>query len=471
MKMWKSLCVAIGLMVVLVGNISANCNKQKQPGKLGESASATFELPKIPAKGKAFSFDDPDPQRTLESVPYTITPTAKSVFQIGVSGRLSPSRAAAFHQGILKLLTASMCRPGDVAVIWDAETLNRIALFRNSDRVQSCDLKWVKFKVSENQGEIAKLNLHFQKMKEAQHTGIADLNVPRLVNFLGQEFHEYPDYPNRILVLFGSAIYVDPNDKQTSFLNSYPTVGMLRAPLSPFSTSDRAWYLGNTVTHFVVNEEDFRNGLHKNGLRSFWAAYLLSQGSPLLTFSPDPEVSERVLNPKLPVIPAYVDDLTPGFISVEPRQVGLFDALKNARPAVPSALSRGTLVLGLMWDDPAVDLDLHVGFVGKQGRLSFHEPNASFGTLRKHPGTGWEEVHFTGEVVPKDVQVWVNFFSGTAPTSGMRGELRVAYGGQLFRFPVTFPPAARHGNLGKAESRPHWVAVDIGRIVSGRGDS
>lgn len=126
---------------------------------------------------------------------------------------------------------------------------------------------------------------------------------PHIVHHIGQEFHEYPDYPNRILVLYGSAIHVAPEGESTLLDGAYPTVGTLRAPLSPFSTRDRAWYLGNTTTHFILTDR-FTDRVHRDGLENFWSAYFLSQGSPLLTFSSDPRIADRVLNPDLPGLPA-----------------------------------------------------------------------------------------------------------------------------------------------------------------------
>ena len=398
--MRKTTIIALLGAILLASAATAWCNQKKQPKGTAEQPRQPFELPAVPQTAEPFRFENPNPARRLQTLTYTIDYTGKTVLQIGVSGRLSPQRAKAVQEGILRLITESMCRPGDVAVIWDADTLNRVATIRNGDRTEDCSPKWLKFKVAENKADLARLNQHFFAMREQNHQGIADLNLPRLTNFIGQEFHEYSDFPNRILVLYGSAVHVSP-DGASSLETSYPTIGSLRAPLSAFSTRDKEVYLGNTVTHFVVNDEDFKNGLHRAGLQNFWAAYFLSQGSPLLTFSPDPRVSERVLNATLPPISAYVDDLNAGFVSVITANVGLFDDLSRDGLPVPSTLQRGALILGLMWPDRKLDLDLHVNLAGQPERLSFRNPRTKWGgTLRKAFGTGWEEVYFSGEMDP-----------------------------------------------------------------------
>lgn len=460
--MWKHVISVFALFTALFVTATAegNCNKRRQPG-----ATVTVELPDVPADAAPFRFDKPDPARSLPEVPYSLDPNGKSVFLVGVSGGLSADRAMEVQAGILRLFQESMCRPDDVMVVWNADHLTRIATFRNGDRVQDCSQKWLKFKIANNKHEIARFNQHFQELRRVDYQGVADLNVPRLVDFLGQEFHEFGDYPNRVMVLYGSAIYVDRN-KGNSLENAYPTVGTLRAPLSPFSTRDKASYLGNVVTHFVHNE-DFANDIHRRGLMNWWSAYFRSMASPLLTFSPDTRVSERVLRTDLPVIPAYVDDMTPGFISVDTTEVGdLFGPIKPGRSA-SSPVERGPLMLGLKFDRN-LDLDLWVNLRGKPERLSFSNPRTDFGFLRKRFDTGWEEVLFTDEVNIRDVELWVSFYAGSAPPGGAKADLRVNWAGQLFSSPVTFPPTARTGNKGKPGSPEHWVPVDLRAVVSGR---
>ena len=273
------------------------------------------------------------------------------------------------------------------------------------------------------------------------------------------------DYENRILVLYGPALRVSRDPSVPSFGAAYPTVGTLRAELSPLSTRDKAWYLGNTVTHFVYTDQ-LTSRVLRDGVQNWVSAFFLSQGSPLVTFSRDPRVSERVLNPQLPVITAYVDDVQPGYISVEP--VRLFDEFAGSR--LPSMLAEGSLQLGLKWvsGNGGLDLDLHVGLINQEERLSFRNPQTKFGNLRKDLETGWEVVTLQREVTPSDVEVWVNWYAGWAP-QGVQAELRAVYAGTLYRLPVSFSQA-RQGNAGKVGSPAHWQEIDLRRTLLAGAD-
>ena len=451
------------LVLLLSGSTggTAWCNRPEQDSatpaetdfEISDAVQASLENP--------FSFADPDPSRLLRNLDYTIDPAKKSVLLIAVSTELSPQQASDVQAGILGLISDSMCKPDDTLVVWDSD-LRRVATIRNDDRVQDCSAKWLKFKVHQNQTELARLNQFFQAMKEAEHSGTAAWDLPRLTHHLGQEFHEWHDYSNRILVLFGSATEISSDQSLPSLKTAYPTVGTLRAELSPLSTRNKAWYLGNISTHFVYTDE-LTSRVLRDGLSNWMSAFFLSQGSPLLTFSADPRVSERVLNPQLPVIPAYVDDVNPGFIPVQP--VRIFDEFNDGR--FPSTLERGSLQIGLKWDaSRKVDLDLHVGLAKGGQRLSFRNPNSRIGNLQKDLATGFEIVSLTQEIIPSEVEVWVNWYAGSAP-NGVQGEVRVVYAGALHSIPVAFLQATQ-GNEGKIGSSHHWRKIDLRQVLAGQ---
>jgi len=434
------------------------CNRREQKGR-NTAAAETYELPEV-SSAAPFRFDRPDPRRQLRQIDYRVDPNGKSVYQVVLSDRLSPTQAADAQESILGLLTERLCHPEDVLTVWSGE-LRRIATFRSDERVRDCaSSNAVRFKVHRNRTEIARFNQHLERFKAENLPGRADLNVPHVVHHLGQEFHEYPDYPNRSLVLFGSAIHVGADGQSTLLEGAYPTVGMLRAPLSPFSTRDRAWYLGNTVTHYIVTDR-FSERVHRDGLENFWAAYFISLGSPLLTFSSDPQVADRVLNPDLPGIPAYVDDINPGYVSVRPVQLFADDVSENG---TPTRLERGAVTIGLKWAGEDLDLDLHVALRGKGDRLSFRLPETSFGTLTKRYGSGWEVAQLNQEVRPEEVEIWVNFYAGNAPPGGVEAELRVSYAGTLYRKPLTL--TAPSGNRGQAGSSTHWQRLNLADVVA-----
>ena len=184
--------VSVVTLVLLVSGVSGGrawCNRKEQANTQAET---DFELPSVKDAARPFSFEDPDPARLLRQLSYTIDPAAKSVFQVGVSNNLSPQQATDVQAGILGLVAESMCRPGDGLVVWSSD-LRRIATIRNDPRVQDCSPKWLKFKVSQNRAELARLNQYFQELKESDRGGPAVWDLPQLCHHLGQEFHEWHD--------------------------------------------------------------------------------------------------------------------------------------------------------------------------------------------------------------------------------------------------------------------------------------
>ena len=172
--MRQLLIASLLLLVVLAPAADAWCNQNKQPGEASAN-SASFELPEVASNAPSFDFSKPDPSRLLRQLDYTIDPNGKTVFLVALSDRFTPTQARAAQAGVLRLLTDSMCRPGDQMVVWDA-AVSRVASFRNSDRVTDCSRNRLKFKMTpENKSAIASLNQYFEAQKKANHEGPAIL--------------------------------------------------------------------------------------------------------------------------------------------------------------------------------------------------------------------------------------------------------------------------------------------------------
>ncbi len=381
-------------------------------------------------------------------------PSAPTTFLIALGSDLSPQQTTDVQTSILGLMSHGLCHPKDRIEVFTSD-LKRIASFVNHDRVVDCSDTWAKFRLQHNAASIGQFNRWAAELKAAQKDGSATLDLPHLTSHLAQEFHEHSE-GNRVLIFMGSAIEISP---EIPYLKtSYPTIGTLRAELSPFSIRGLGDNLGNIATHFIYLNA-FKRETHRRGIQNFLSAYFLSQGSSLLTFSADTDLITRVRMPGLPPLSAYVDDINPGFVSVESAE--LFGSGSGSE--LPSQLDRGSFLVGLKWDQPAVDLDLHVSVRGKSGELSFRSPQSGFGSFGKEPGNGWEAARLNAEFQPQDLVITVNFYSGTAPAGGVKAELRLAYAGTLFTKTVTF---TGQGNNGKPGSPEHWRQFDAGAMVS-----
>jgi hypothetical protein len=454
MRKFKSIS-AFGLILAIITTLAnpaaAWCNRKQQPGVSGPT---DLVLPEVPPSPKPFSFESPDPRRLIAPVEVKFDPSAPTTYLIAIGNNLSPQQAIDVQTAVLGLLTRALCHPQDRIEVFSSD-LRRIATFSNHPRVLDCAETWGKFRLQHNAAAIGQFNRWAAELKSASKDGSAALDLPHLTHHLAQEFHEHSE-GNRVLIFMGSAIELSP---EIPYLKtSYPTIGTLRAELSPLSTRGLGDNLGNISSHFIYLNA-FKRETHRRGIQNFLAAYFLSQGSCLLTFSADTDLASRVRMPGLPPLSAYVDDINPGFVSVESAE--LFGT--GSGSDLPSQLDRGSFMVGLKWDQPAVDLDLHVSVRGKTGELSFRSPQTSFGSFGKEPGNGWEVARLNAEFQPQDLVITVNFYSGVAPAGGVKAELRVAYAGTLFTKSVSF---SGQGNSGKSGSPEHWRQVDAGAMVT-----
>lgn len=456
MKRHPSPFLILGLILAIVITLAnpaiAWCNSKKQSS--GSSGPQDLVLPDLPPSPKPFSFEAPDPRRLIAPVEVKFNPSVQTTFLIAIGKDLNPQQVTDVQTAILGLATRGLCHPNDRIEVFSSD-LRRIASFANHPRVLDCAETWGKFRLQHNAAAIGQFNRWAADLKSAQKDGSAGLDLPHMSHHLGQEFHEHSE-GNRVLIFMGSAIELSPEVPYLA--TSYPTIGTLRAELSPFSTRGLGDNLGNITTHFIYLNA-FKRESHRRGMQNFLAAYFLSQGSSLLTFSADTDLASRVRMPGLPPLSAYVDDINPGFVSVESAE--LFGS--GSGSDLPSQMERGSFLVGLKWDQPSVDLDLHVSVRGKSGELSFRSPQSGFGTFGKEPGNGWEVARLNAEFQPQDVVISVNFYSGTAPVGGVKAELRVAYAGTLFTKTVNFTGT---GNNGKTGSPEHWRQVDAGSMVS-----
>ena len=126
--------------------------------------------------------------------------------------------------------------------------------------------------------------------------------------------------------------------------------------------------------------------------------------------------------------------------------------------------------IGLIWatnaDFKDQDLDLYVRPTSSSHELCFNHTESQSGRhLKDFPADsiakyGFEIVDLTSSVSPKDLQIWINAYSGS-PKNGFRGELRVLHNGVLKSYPVKIN--ATSGNKGgdsKNRNRSkYWASV------------
>jgi hypothetical protein len=141
-------------------------------------------------------------------------------------------------------------------------------------------------------------------------------------------------------------------------------------------------------------------------------------------------------------------------------------------PSPKGLPNKDNVRIALIWQTDSgrdVDLDLHIRPSASKEELSWRNPKSSEGAHYKDfsnpkASHGFELVDIDVPVVPENLAIWVNAFSGQAP-KGFRAEVRVLYGGALTVYPVTL--SAQKGNQGGGAAQrgrsPHWASVTFSR--------
>jgi hypothetical protein len=385
-----------------------------------------------------------------------------------VSPRLSGANAASAQLAILKILQ-DVLKGGDSLIVTDADSLQRIISIDLSERIASAEEMYRKWKVQLYRAEITRLAAYFQQLKAATTSDRPALDIPAIMEVLGQRQSQFPDH-ERHVVLFGSPVYLDRLNTGFSMIEAFPSDGHLKSGVSPFSTLARSGRLAGTTVHVIHPPGDFYNDIHQQMLKRFWALWFGSQGAVLKTFSPDAAVWERVTASALPAITATYnpEDAKVQMYSVRRLPVDLWADLPATAPA-PTAQSRGALIIGIRWKEASrgTDIDLYAGFKDNPEMLYFAHQQASFGRhLRDYRSGGdqYETIEFEGEVDIRQVRAAVNFYRGSF-SGGARGEVRVVYSGQVYASSFAIP--AERGNSGQVGSgeEDYWSVLDLPAIV------
>ena len=388
------------------------------------------------------------------------------LFEIVVSPRLSPAQADVAWKATLGILEHRLCKAGDTLLLTDSDTLQRVVSLRLGDRIMSCDQKYLKWKITMHKNDIARLNAFFTGIKERGNTETADLDIPSVLNVIGQRQAQFRDY-NRDVVLFGSAIHVDRRGKGYSTEKTFPSDGHLFDPTSVFTVRGREGRLQGTSVH-LVHTNDFLNDLHRDRLGRFWTLYVEQQGGKLVTYTVDGNVQERLTVPPLPPLTAQLNeaDARPAMYLAERLTIDMWGDIPQKAP--PSTDHVNTLMIGIKWSDcSSCDFDVYAGMKDGDVRLSYKRPSAPFGIHVKDFRTGgsneYERIEFNRKVDIRDVEAAINFYGGRSRTFPAKGEVRVVFGGQVYSAP--FAIQSQTGNGGREDEENYWTEIDLASIV------
>ena len=387
------------------------------------------------------------------------------LIEVFVSPRLSREQATAAQLATLRMFQ-DLLKGGDSLIVSNADTLQRECTLHLEAKIKSLEGKYRKWKVQLHARDLARCNAFFERVKERNDPGLADLDLPMIMTVLAQRLPQFSSH-ERHIALFGSPIFIDRHNTGYSLTDCWPSDGHMRDTVSPFQLLDKEDRLKGTMVHLIHGPGAFVNDIHARQIKRFWSLWVSEQNGGMVSFSPDGALWERIRT-DLPAIPASFNeqDTKPIMYSVKrPRVRIVWDELPVNPP--PSTKTNGTLTIAIRWRGH-LDLDLYSGFRDSSEQLSFMLPRTSFGEHLKDylssPQNEFETIEYTGVVDIRTVQAAINIFSGYAP-GGASGEIRVIFGGVTYA--DTFKIAAERGNRGRSGlgQEQYWLALDLPAIV------
>jgi len=372
-------------------------------------------------------------------------------------------------------------KPGEQAMIFDAYHLDTIGVFAVP---KNPSYRHPKAKLRVNASLIKKILAFADRaMKptgDIRPSVSGALRLPHFLAFLGE--NHASSQPRDVLV-FGSPLFDDPNEKGFSMAHGHiPGDGNLQLSRSqtPYGIKGHGNILRNFRIHLAFPNGWERDDHHSFFVKRFWALWVQGQGGSLVTFTGDlPTVFQRVKTrapaPKHSYELEKTDKLE--MILLRPPEVkhhtSLYERPLSDHPFSLADVSRLSEVeIGITWDDPQSDLDLYVQHGAQAEPLYYLNTETAEAKYYKdfmnspRATNGYETVSFFQPVNVTELIVAINFFGGRAQES-VTGEVRISLDGQTYA--RKFEIKARQGNHGKgreetlAHRKPasaHWIVID-----------
>ncbi|MEM6758173.1 MAG: hypothetical protein AAF601_01705 [Pseudomonadota bacterium] len=153
--------------------------------------------------------------------------------------------------------------------------------------------------------------------------------------------------------------------------------------------------------------------------------------------------------------------------------------LQEAAAPEPVWRAASSVTIGITWEVEGADLDLYVRPSPSADVIYFSNADTPEGRMFKDftlsPGTGFETVALKQPVDLSRLHLAVNYYGGAQSSSGVRGELRLAIGNEVWAAP--FRITARRGNRGngvetvvRENTAPNtaWIIVDALEVIGAR---
>lgn len=153
--------------------------------------------------------------------------------------------------------------------------------------------------------------------------------------------------------------------------------------------------------------------------------------------------------------------------------------LQVAPAPEPIWKAASNVTIGITWDVAGADLDLYVRPMPSAPVIFFGQADTEEGRLFKDftlsPGTGFETVALTSVIDLSQTRLAVNYYGGVHSAGGVRGEIRIAIGDQVWAKPIHV--TATRGNKGNGANsvvtdgevpNAAWIIIDPLHVLGAR---
>ncbi len=420
------------------------------------------------------------------------TTTLAKDLVIGLSPFQEPAAAEVQVKSVLQFLTSSL-EPGDSAMLFDAYHIRTLGNFIVPNKSA---YRHPKAKIQANSKAVKNL-LNFAKQARKPQGGnepsvTGAIRWPQALRFIGEN---YPAAKGSDLILLGSPIYDDPNEKLFN-MSGYLIPGdghLIHARnATPYGIKGQESLLSKWRVHLGFSNRNWqRDENHGFHVQRLWTLHVEKQGGALVSFTNDlPTLFHRVQSRALSPKHSYELQKTAKLEMIllnKPRveqDISIYERPLSKEPPAEDLVRRATNVeVGITWDCSWCDLDLYVRPGPSAKTLSFQTMQSEAGKYFKdwqrspRATNGYETVVLDGVVDMTTLFLAVNIYGGRTE-DGVHGELRISLDGETYA--SAFHLQARIGNVGAereqvlqtGQAPSHfWLVIDPLEVIGHEKDS
>jgi len=410
----------------------------------------------------------------------TIAGKTGGAFVVGISPFLDSTVKDAVYRGLVRLIVEDL--PLNTRLeVYDAFNLKSITRVSipNAKVFHSPKTRAKQFALSI--GEIKQFLARENARPSGPKPGFdGAIRLPQFCDFLAQDRPPHDGYAKLPLLLIGSPLYQDAREPGFSMVEGYfPSDGHLRASReeSVFGFNPGDGSSQGLLVYWAYFGDPWMSDLHREKVARFWALYIERRGGRLASFSADLATATGAFSSEAPGRSAASNGWVADPLQARPemlrvsRSVKLVDwltgdALPETSPPPPSQMV-GPLKIGIRWKEN-IDLDLYAAPRRDAETLFFQHPRSPEGYYfkdhRSSPGREYEFVEFESPVDVRNVQGFVNFYSGSCP-GGPRGQVRIEFLNRIYS--GTFAIASAEGNQGRSgpAQAGFWTQIPVQEIL------